>query len=338
MRPLLLALAALLTPASASANTDVVILLGYAPLEARSIETLATIERGLEGARIAVAHGENADVVFDLELGAGGGLVAALEQAQARRRQLKAQANGTKHWAPLSVDILDATLDAVKWAPGARRRVLLVDGGHALSKGRTTIEEVVFRAEREEVVIHALEFVGHLPGGFRHDRILVNTRADVARFLARPHATLGRVPVNARHATLQSGGSFHVAFVVGAGGDEAVRLWIERTNQKFDAATPATVMYGARNADGEDALDELASGRRRSYEFTKDELPAPLWGVDMEPLLDAVWDYVDARRVIMTYKAEIDRVRDPKKGAPRDIGEDVARALLAPRRLPPSRR
>lgn len=55
-------------------------------------------------------------------------------------------------------------------------------------------------------------------------------------------------------------------------------------------------MYGPANSDEElDVLAQLARGHRRPSDVREDEKPGFLRGVALEPLMDAVYDFVDAR-------------------------------------------
>ncbi len=58
----------------------------------------------------------------------------------------------------------------------------------------------------------------------------------------------------------------------------------------------------------------------------------------MEPLLDAVWDYVDARRVLVALDTELTYLAKPSNVGFLDVGTPLAEAVLGPRRLKPSRR
>lgn len=344
LRSLIVAIT-LLVSATAWAGTDVVVVLGAERLADRTIHELLSAEERLadRGVRIAVVHGGPGEIVEDLAFG-GGSLKDALLAAEARADALRRRGELTR--ASLTADLIDSTLDAVEWAPGAERRLLLVAGRFGLSGGsRRTIEEVVYRAERERVVVHALQTINTITiGRGWHLDPVDGIQRDVEQFLATPHATLGRVPSRIRHATLQSGGAFHVVVTThfhplrpyGAHPPrrEEAKVALDRLMSKtsFDA------YFGPRDERGVDALVELASGRRRSFEYRPDELPASQSGVDMEPLLDAVWDYVDARAALVALRDDLKHIAEPSKSDARDVGKDVAEALLRTRRLPPSRR
>ncbi|MBI4815289.1 MAG: hypothetical protein HY791_03455 [Deltaproteobacteria bacterium] len=87
----------------------------------------------------------------------------------------------------------------------------------------------------------------------------------------------------------------------------------------------------------EDVLDDLAYGRVRPSEVNEEDLPPWLLDVDLEPLLDALWDFVDARsRIVETLRAR-NRAPDGTIQAS-GIGARMAMDLLAARRRVPSRR
>src|SRR5262249_9550724 len=79
-----------------------------------------------------------------------------------------------------------------------------------------------------------------------------------------------------------------------------------------------------------DALDDLADGTRRPSEVDPAELPEALQGIPLEPLLDAIFDYVDARRVYARAYAST----PPAVTAE----EAIAAAIIAPPRRRPSER
>jgi hypothetical protein len=63
-------------------------------------------------------------------------------------------------------------------------------------------------------------------------------------------------------------------------------------------------------------------------------LPEAVRGQALEPLLDAIWDFVDARRVTASALNDLENEVDGSAA----VGERLAAAVRGPRRLPPSRR
>lgn len=90
---------------------------------------------------------------------------------------------------------------------------------------------------------------------------------------------------------------------------------------------------GVAAANPRDMLDALASGAFSPAQIDAEALPTFLRGYPLEPLLDAVWDFVDARATC----EQIIRAVNPA-GAPSSAGLDIAAALLTAPSLPPSRR
>lgn len=249
-----------------------------------------------------------------------------------------------KRRRPVGVDHLEQLIESTKWSADGTRRIVIADAGTALhAKGRTTIEEVVFLAERTRIVVHAIDI-------FAADRLRSPFDAamgDTRRFLEKPLESLGRVPNNVRHAVLQSGGTYAIvltppnatrrAFINGVLVASAWNVDALLAGRK--KALQQRQLYGPRSSSGRDALEELASGRRRHFEYDPAELPPAIRHVDLEPLMDAVFDYVDAREVLASYVRQVEAMAEPPKTDPFGaIGAGLAKAVAGPRKLPPSRR
>jgi hypothetical protein len=236
-----------------------------------------------------------------------------------------------KHGCPADADLADQAITRLEWSEDADRRILVIGPSDSvLGSTRQSAETVMHRAVRLGIVVHALEL--DTPGrhrfalerrGMSYRRILgVPGSTDVRAFLSAPTLPLGRVPTTARHAVILTGGTY---------------VWwtgpIERDRRFEDARVEDDLperAFGPSNG-GKDALDDLAEGLRRPSEVTRDELPSALHGIALEPLLDAIWDYVDARRVMHSSLEQL-------RGRALPIERRLVDAVLgAPRRMPSRR-
>lgn len=249
---------------------------------------------------------------------------------------------------PASVDVLDAAVEKLSWSAHAPKRIVAIGAPRDLFvAGRSSLEEVVHRAERHGIVIHALAFRSvdvDLPVTERGQD---PTLDDMTRFLRRPTLPLGRVPSHARHATLLSGGSYEIVVLGGRHRPDLPRmpkpiahaLGVGRLERALSLyKTCLEHAFGILDGNGRDALDDLAEGKKRPSEITNADVPAALADIDLEPLLDAVFDFVDARRAARTTLLQLealDRDEPLPKGA---IGIALAQEVAGPRRLVPSRR
>lgn len=260
-----------------------------------------------------------------------------------------------------SVDIVQQAMDELEWKDGAIKRLVGIGWiGSVLSGGRTTIEDVIHRAERKGIVFHAMELFGTSErvlrpgcGGAGRSSCFVGPgrlMQDMNHFLQRPTEPVGRTPSHARHGTLLSGGTYHLASLltpeelerVLEQEREADPMWRQRVRgrespEEYRSMHAATWGLPLALPAARDALDDLADGVRRPSEVKKAELPAALQNVALEPLLDAIWEFVDARRVLQE-SARLSKAREGPTGPFGNAGAELARSLLAPRRLPPSRR
>lgn len=243
-----------------------------------------------------------------------------------------------------SVDRVLEAVERLHWSRQANKRILAIGhSGALLSAGRVTLEDLAHRAEHAGIVLHAAELID--AGGWSFEPAITALGADVRAFLDRPALPLGRVPALARHATALSGGSFEVIVVPGYHGfgwwpldrrldkEARRRRALAADVQHLRKKTGIGAAYGLV-AEGRDGLDALAEGLRRPSEVSPEALPEALRGQALEPLLDAIWDFVDARRVTA---AALSQLEGEVEGSAA-VGQRLAAAMLGPRRLPPSRR
>lgn len=251
---------------------------------------------------------------------------------------------GHEGGCPASVDRVLEAVERLHWSRQAHKRIVAIGRpGTLLSVGRVTLEDLAHRAEHAGIVVHAAELIE--AGGWSFDAELSSLGADVQRFLHKPSLPLGRVPSLPRHATALSGGSFEVIVVPGYRGlgwwpldrrlskDERRRRALAADVQHLRKKTGISAAYGTVS-EGRDGLDALAEGLQRPSEVSAEALPQALRGEALEPLLDAIWDFVDARRVTASALSQLEAEVDGSAAA----GERLAAAVLGPRRLPPSRR
>jgi hypothetical protein len=233
----------------------------------------------------------------------------------------------TEVGCPASIDGVDLAVEGLDWGGPWNKRILVVrfDDGR-FAQGRTSIEEVVHRAELSGIVVHAIEF-SYLGWSTGIESSVQELDSDLAHFLDRPTESMGRVPAVPRHATSISGGTYHLLCPL-----ERVSYYdhVKRARHSLKEIRSAYAGAFGPRSGGRDALDDLADGLRRPSEVKRDEVPKPLAGINLEPLLDAVWDFVDARRV----ESEI-----LEQTLTSDVlGARVADEMLASRRRMPSRR
>ena len=247
---------------------------------------------------------------------------------------------------PATVDRVLEAVERLHWSAHSRKRILVIGRRAGLfTPGRTTLEDVAHRAEQRGIVLHAAELVD--AGDWSFESEIADLGADVRAFLEKPSLPLGRVPTLPRHATLLSGGSFEVivvpgyrsigwwprAFDQGASKEVRRRRSLAADVQHLRKRTGVAVAFGALS-EGRDGLDALAEGSRRPSELTPASLPEAVRGQALEPLLDAIWDFVDARRVTASALNDLENEVDGSAA----VGERLAAAVRGPRRLPPSRR
>lgn len=289
---------------------------------------------------VAVVHQED-DAVIDHPFGSGNRGVA---------NALATLASTDPH-LPASVDLVTRSLDELKWRDGADKRVVVIGSyGHVLSPGRTKLEEVMHAAERKSIVVHALEFVAE---PYLNKSAVAALVGDVYGFFVHPTWPLGRVVTHPRHGTLISGWSYRLVLSpIDQALDYALEnrdrypseyheRYVQRALAKHLEVPPGLLEFLERAhgplTNGRDVLDDLADGLLRPNEVKAGDVPAALAGIDLEPLLDAVWDFVDARR--LTVAVALHKNRD-QSGRIRLSGAGAAlgRELLEPRRKMPSRR
>ncbi len=245
-------------------------------------------------------------------------------------------------------DGVAAALESLAKSAGVEGRVVVfasrVSG--ALEAGRANAEMVGAQAEHLGVAVHVVEAGG---GSGRLDSSGAVVE-DVARFLAAPTAASPPSSVE-RAVALRSGGSYHLRFAYAsaredtpaAGARERAR-WAARAEASRRRGEPVMETapdraaalvaraFGPRDPrTRRDALDDLADGRLRPSEVGDAALPAALHGVPLEPLLDAVFAFVDARRTV-------ERAYAAEGQPPGAAGRGAAEALTQPRRRYPSRR
>lgn len=258
----------------------------------------------------------------------------------------------------VTIDVVPLAIDQLAWRGAATKRIYAIGrAGSVFTRGRTTIEEAAGYAARHDVVLHAVDVAAVRHPNFLDrdgglERVASRYADDVVRFLTEPTSPLGRVPSQARHATMLSGGTFHVRLLAddpwahreGARSSTSRELEWPEWRWASDAWGPTRDgrgpldtfdLVGALGA--RDALDALALGHRRPSEVTAEEVPKALANVDLEPLLDAIYDYVDARRALEEVKVQY-LAATAQKSNPIDHSALVARELLEPRKRPPSRR
>lgn len=290
----------------------------------------STVQSGASSVHVAVirCHADRPDeAVFVKKLSplAKGGLVTAIEKAV--ERDQKPCAAGA--------DLIDATLSALKWRSDATRRILVLNAWrHKLPDARASIETVMHRAVRENVVVHAIDTF-RPPFYWSQSAAVDALSVDLHRFLARPELPVGRSPRSFRHATIITGGTYRA---LQSPLTERVRASLRRARLKVDTAetlrkrTRIGECFGNQK-NGLDGMDQLAQGRLRPSEVEPDALPLAVRGIDLEPLLDAVFDFVDARVVVADAIEQL-RAGTPSGGPGRAIG----RAVLGAPRLAPSKR
>jgi hypothetical protein len=248
---------------------------------------------------------------------------------------------------------------------------VIVGSTNLLVPGRITIEELAHRAERDRTVIHVVEpvlavrspvYLFRWSGRFEklraaqesarypaRPRALLQLAEDLSLFLSHPTAPNGRVPNRARHGTVLEGGSYQLLLI--DRGDQDSRCdhrfsW----HSDADCAAARSAHLGAvvdrpllqrlrgRVTSGADVLADLASGAKRPSEVDPADLPEFLQGLDLEPLLDPIFDFVDARTAM---ESVVSRYEKLAKGPTLDlqgVGAELAVRVLAPPRWQPSRR
>jgi hypothetical protein len=224
------------------------------------------------------------------------------------------------------VDLVDRVVEELPWKDRASKHIIVI--GHLeLQDTRVAAEELMHRAERLGIVVHVLHvFPIH---GYVRDFALVG---DVADFLEHPTRPLGRVPRFPRHATSINGGSYRA---IATSRSKPAGRFDPTWWHNYELEEAAKLLTRAQSKPG--VLEDLASGKRRPSEVSKDELPEVLREVDLEPLLDVIWDYVDARRALGEALLELDPRHGPAKPADL-IGRELADDVMNGRRLKPSRR
>ena len=301
---------------------------------------------------------------FEEELGAGGGRVELLLGTCAREakgapgelrilrafgplgglaEQLEAELPDRNQACGITQAMIAASLALPEWRPEAAKHLVFVgpQGGFPRG-GRVPLESFIHDAERAGVVFHAMElgFRGFDFANPERSSASLGAEAQGLRaFLAQPTAPLGRTPARTRHITALSGGSYHLImdrpahhrFVVGDG-DLARRLKARFGDEGLAALDALLAASSGPMEGGRDALDDLAEGRRRPSEVREEELPSALRGLDLEPLLDAVWDFVDARAVVTAARERLRleqpleaRAEGPARGAVPGGGRGGAR-------------
>jgi hypothetical protein len=327
---------------------------------ARAIETeLAAFEARLRsrGAEVALLHCGTDGLVIDHPFGAGISLEDAFRKA--------------RNTCPVTVDVLDVALEQLEWREGADKRIVVIGRSPRIfAPGKTTIEELVHRAERRGVFFDALSFAPTKTGWLNAVDFMpemTTIAAEVRRFLERPSEALGRPPAHPRHATLIGGGKFHVVPYGEIDGPRELSQAERAELQKFvrreermaeyrrlvekhrleDKDLPIRTLapiqelltrcYGPRH-DDRDALDDLAEGRGRPDQVRNAELPPALAGVNLEPLLDAVFDAVDARFVLREGFERLEALKRGPAAGIVGIGVVLAEDVLASRKSMPSRR
>jgi hypothetical protein len=245
---------------------------------------------------------------------------------------------------------VEAVLDKIEWIDEADRRLLVIGdedfrAPDALAPGRRTIEELMHRAERDRVTIHVWGLAE--ASSHRRPKLLERVVTDLDRFVSRPTAPNGRVPAYARHGTIMGGGSFQVILhhEPGADGFPCRAFNDQKTCEELQHKSYANMVdpellkkLRGRVQSGPDVLDALASGAKRPSEVDPADLPEFLQGLDLEPLQDPIFDFVDARAVLESLVPRFERLANRRALDSQGVGVELAHRVLSPPRWPPSRR
>lgn len=250
-----------------------------------------------------------------------------------------------------NTDGVEHALATFAQEPGPLQRIVVFAPlGRALATGRATAEMIGRTAEHQRVAIHVVETRPYEEEEhWRRDELT----DDVADFLDDPTAPGVRVrtprpagdaalrravsPAPARHRPRGHQAREQAARQGHRTGTTARSPRAPQARDRRRALRPGP---GARLrlAAPRDPSRRARRSRRRPpppSEIAAHELPAALAGVSLEPLLDVVFDFVDARRVL---EATIPARKSEDGLDAAALGASVARAVLEPRRLRPSRR
>lgn len=118
----------------------------------------------------------------------------------------------------------------------------------------------------------------------------------------------------------------------------AAQVTPEKERTKLRVALGMEDAYGPLDFGGRDVLDALASGQVRPGEVTQASLPTFLRGQALEPLLDSVWDFVQARITLERIISSIAAGRSAGGTVPPRAGLNLGQELLAYPRFAPSKR
>lgn len=328
------------------------------------LSELAALEDGL--------HGHEAEIAFVdclRDQGQARGRVLADFGHPGPRAGLVAQISGLpgKHGrCLLNADVVGTAVSQLSWQVGSRQRILIISREHeAIRSGRQTLEQVMRNAEHAGIVVHGLS-VSDGAGSFAAENIM----RDIQAFMKSPTAPTGRPAHHLRQGVLITGGRYYVSVKMRP---KALKMTtysgvfgslLTRWDRSFSTSTVQCIpackeppdptpeeirsklstdlkieaAYGLQPDLGLDVLDKLASGELRPSEISLSQLPSFLHGHNLEPLLDPVWDFVNARRAIQQILNSASLGFAAKGVVPPLAGHALAKDILGPARFAPSRR
>lgn len=256
-------------------------------------------------------------------------------------------------------DALMRVLDGLDPAHARTTRIAVFGGvGATLATGRHTAEMVARRAEHLGVIIDVME-VAVAPDPLALGA-LTPVVEDVRRFLSAPTAPSPGPGYPGRVATQITGGRFELVVLERPRPPvdrrlERDRIQRERYAKKrglvleppppspaelreqaaIDALRALESSAYARQVGERDGLDDLADGTLRPSEVPVERVPLALHGVDLEPLLDAVFELVEARAQLGHL---VDALARRRSSSAEDAGRAMAAGIERRARWVPSRR
>ncbi len=321
---------------------------------------LAALEGGLRGHGIEIAlvrcrRGQSRARADDFKAPTSG-LVSTIMRLASKPRRCR-----------LDADVVGTAISQLSWQPKSKRRILVISRESlAITNGRHTLEEVMRDAEHLGIVVHGLSLSDSAGHAAAH-----NIMRDIRSFMKFPTAPLGRPVHHLRQGVLITGGSYYASVKVHPKAlqstiysrifgspmtrrqlgsinisnrfctptcDAPSRPTVKEIRAKLAADLGIGAAYGLRDAEGRDVLDKLAMGELRPSEVDPSQLPKFLVQQDLEPLMDSIWDFVNARRAIQQILSSASIGLAAKGVVPPVAGRALAKDILAPPRFAPSRR
>lgn len=278
-----------------------------------------------------------------------------------------------KRWCALDADVLDVAVDQLKWEGDSAKALLVITGERrAIAGGRRTLDDVARNALHRGIAIHSFvldpregqasltnvladmrffmknptETLGRPVTHLRHAAVFTGGSYQVTFRMPTPEIPKRRGRYRMRDLTdgelrqriAETDSHRRRAFMerILRERHETRKPKITAEIKRYSAELGLDGAYGRHEPGRPDILERLAAGTIRPGEVKQDDLPNFLKGQALEPILDAVYDFVDARLTMQRLVEGISTGRITEGKVPPLGGLALAQRLFQPAKQRPS--